>query len=199
MKKLLFVCAAFAAGMLFTKNSDAQTVKIGYFNEEFVLSCFPDINKIDTLINVYRRDSLGTEFQYRLTEFQRADSIFKKDSATMPAKARELAMQDLNTKRYYLVNWNQIGQQMSDSRLEQLLYPYRQKMAETLKTVISEGKYTHVLSENAFSPYAQPPITDNLSIRVALKLKLTIPKEYEDAFKAATTGSNSGVSSKAKQ
>jgi Skp family chaperone for outer membrane proteins len=189
MKKLLFVCAALVAVMVFTNDTKAQAVKIGYFDEESVLGAFPDIAKVDTLLNIYRRDSIGQEFNYRLTEFQRADSIFKKDSATMPAKARELAMQDLNQKRYYLVNWNQIGQQMSDNKLEQLLEPYRRKIMDAMKAVVAEGKYTLVLNSASLAPgyYAQPPISDNLSIRVAMKLKLPLPKDVEDAFKAATS------------
>ncbi|NCI47791.1 OmpH family outer membrane protein [Sediminibacterium soli] len=190
MKKFLFVCVAVVASMLLTKNTNAQAVKIGYFDEESVLSAFPDIAKIDSLINIFRRDSLGGEFQYRMSEFQRADSAFKKDSAALPAKARELALQDLNQKRYYLVNWNQIGQQMSDAKLEQLLEPYRRRIAEAMKAVVAEGKYTLVLNQAALAPafYAQPPLSDNLTLRVAIKLKLPIPKEVEDAFRAATGG-----------
>jgi Skp family chaperone for outer membrane proteins len=189
MKKLLFVCAALVAVMVFTNDTKAQSVKIGYFDEESVLGAFPDIAKVDTLLNIYRRDSVGQEFNYRLSQFQIADSTFKKDSATMPAKARELAMQDLNQKRYYLVNWNQIGQQMSDNKLEQLLAPYRIKIMDAMKAVVAEGKYTLVLNSASLAPgyYAQPPISDNLSIRVAMKLKLPIPKDVEDAFKAATS------------
>ncbi|HEX7692192.1 MAG TPA: OmpH family outer membrane protein [Sediminibacterium sp.] len=189
MKKLLFVCAALVAVMVFTNDTKAQSVKIGYFDEESVLGAFPDIAKVDTLLNIYRRDSVGQEFNYRLSEFQRADSTFKKDSAALSPKARELAMQDLNQKRYYLVNWNQIGQQMSDNKLEQLLAPYRMKIVDAMKAVVAEGKYTLVLNAASLAPgyYAQPPIADNLSIRVAMKLKLPIPKEVEDAFKAATS------------
>jgi hypothetical protein len=38
------------------------------------------------------------------------------------------------------------------------------------------------------SPYAPPSIADNLTIRVALRLKLPVPKDIEEAFKAATGG-----------
>ncbi len=187
MKKLLFVCVALTASLLFTKNASAQA-KIGYFDEQMTLSFFPGINKIDTLISVYQNDSLGVEYTYRVSEFQRADSIFKKDSATMPIKARELAMRDLNQKKYTLINWQQYYQQMSEAKLEQMLAPYKQRMFEALKTVLAEQRYTLVLNSSALSPYAQPPLLDNLSIRVAQKLKLPLPKEIDDAWKAATGG-----------
>ena len=104
MKKFLFVCVAIAAVTLFSNSASAR-VKIGYFDEQAALSLFPGIAKIDTLLNSYRLDSLQEEYKYTLADFQRRDSIFKKDSATMPAKARELATRELLQARYKLVNW----------------------------------------------------------------------------------------------
>ncbi len=185
MKKSLFVCMAFAAMLLFSNTTSAQQ-KIGYFDEQLTLSLFPGIGKVDTLLSSYQNDSLRLEYEARVYEFNRADSIYKKDSATMPAKARELAQKDLAQKRYMLINWQQIGQQMYEQKMEQLLNPYKQRMFEALKQVIAEQKYTYVLNSNSLSPYAQPPLLDNLSIRVAMKLKLPLTKEIEDAWKAAS-------------
>lgn len=187
MKKLLFVCVAFAATLLFSNTTHAQTQKIGYFDEQFVLPLFPGIQKVDTLLNSFQNDSLRVEYEYRVGDFTRRDSIFKKDSATMPVKARELATRELNQLKYNLINWQTYAQQMVEVKTAQLLNPYRQKIAEALRQVIAEQKYTYVLNEQVLSPYAQPPLLDNLSIRVALKLKLALPKEYEDAWKAATS------------
>ena len=188
MKKLLFVCVAVAASLLFTKTSNAQALKIGYFDEQLALQFFPGIQKIDTLMFVYQQDSIGVEYQYRVADFQRKDSIFRKDSLTMPAKARELALRELGTMRNTLVNWQQIAQQMSEAKLEQLLSPYRQRIFTALQEVIKEQKYTYVLNQQALiSPqYVQPPLLDNLAIRVAMKLKLPLTKEVEDAWKAAS-------------
>lgn len=184
MKKFLLVCAFFAAGFL-NNSASAQATKIGYLDEQLVLSLFPGINKIDTLINSYRLDSLQEEYRYTLADFQRRDSIFKKDSATMPAKAREMATREIMQLRYKLVNWQQYQQQMEEAKYEQLLFPYRQRIAEALKAVMDEHKYTYVLNEQALSIYAQKPLLDNLAIRVAIKLKLPLTKEVEDAWKAA--------------
>lgn len=188
MKKLLFVCVAVVASLLFTNTTKAQAVKIGYFDEQLALQFFPGIGKIDTLLNSYQVDSLRGEFEARVYEFQRADSMFKKDSATMPVKARELAIKDLTQKRYTLANWQQIAQQMYEGKMEQLLNPYKQKLFDALKAVITEQKYTLVLNAQALSQYAQPPLLDNLSIRVAMKLKLPMTKEIEDAWRAAGGG-----------
>lgn len=186
MKKLLLVCVAFAACFLFTNTTKAQSQKIGYFDEQLTLSLFPGIQKVDTLLNSYQNDSLRSEYEYRVSDFTRRDSIFKKDSATMPAKAREIAVRELNQLKYNLINWQTYAQQMVEAKTEQLLSPYKQKMFEALKTVIAEQKYTYVLNSQALSVYAQPPLLDNLSIRVAMKLKLPLTKEIEDAWRTAS-------------
>ena len=188
MKKLLFVCVAFAVSLLFSNNTSAQQVKIGYFDEQQTLSLFPGIGKIDSMMASYQKDSIGVEYEYRIGDFQRRDSIFKKDSATMPAKARELAIRELNQLKYNLVNFQTYSQQMSEAKLEQLLNPYKQRMYEAMKVIVAEQKYTLVLNASAVSVYAQPPLLDNLSIRVAMKLKLPLPKEIEEAWKVASGG-----------
>lgn len=188
MKKLLFVCVAFAACLLFTNTTKAQAVKIGYFDEQLALQLFPGIGKVDTLLQSYQQDSIRLEYEARVYEFQRADSTFKKDSAAMPAKARELALRELSQKRGILVNWQQVAQQMYEAKMEQLLNPYKQRMFDALKLVVAEQKYTLVLNASALSQYTQPPLLDNLAIRVAMKLKLPLTKEIEDAWKAASGG-----------
>jgi len=186
MKKILFVFVAFAVALLFTNSANAQNIKIGYFNEQSVFSLFPGINKIDTLINSYRIDSLQEEYKYSVGDFQRRDSIFKKDSATMPAKAREMATRELLQLRYKLVNWQQYQEEMERNKFDQLLNPYRVKILEAITEVVAEQKYTHVLKEDIFlTQYVTPPLLDNITIRVAIKLKLPLPKEIEDAWKAA--------------
>lgn len=189
MKKNLLVCVAIAAITLFTNNADAQ-VKIGYFDEQAALSLFPGINKIDTLINSYRLDSLQEEYKYKISDFQRKDSIFKKDSATMPAKAREIATRDLLQLRYQLVNWQQYQEQMENQKYEELLYPYKTKLFEAIQAIVAEQKYTMIIKAEALAQvYMQPSILDNVTIRVAKKLNLPLPKEVEEAWKIANGGS----------
>jgi len=198
MKKFLFVCVAFAAVTLFSNSASAQ-VKIGYFDEQAALSLFPGIAKIDTLLNSYRLDSLQEEYKYNVSDFQRRDSIFKKDSATMPAKARELATRELLQLRYKLVNWQEYSQQMEQAKYEELIYPYKAKLFEAIQTIIAEQKYTLILKSEALAQqYMQPSILDNVTIRVAQKLKLPLPKEVEDAWKLALGSSSSPAKSSPK-
>ena len=199
MKKLLFVCLALTSSLLFSSNINAQQpLKIGYFDDQIVLSLMPGIEKVTPQLESFQRDSLQVEYDYTFKEYQSKDSVFKKDSAGMPAKARELAIADLNKLKQKLVYWQQYSQELLGAKQEQLLQPFRAKIVEALNAVVAEQKYTLVLKNDAISPYVNPPILDNLSIRVAIKLKLQLPKDAEEAWKVAGgTGLGSSTPAKA--
>ena len=198
MKKLLFVCLAFSMALLFSNNTHAQQ-KIGYFDDQQVLGIMPGFDKLSVLMESYQRDSLNVEYEYTVKDYQRQDSLWKKDSAGLAPKAREMAMADLTKLRQKLVYWQQYSEQLLQAKQEQLLQPFRKKIAEAMEVVIAEGKYTLVLKGDALSPYVNPPLLDNLALRIAIKMKLPLPKEVEDAWRAAGgTGLGSAAAPAAK-
>lgn len=180
MKKVLFVCAAIIASLLFTNHTNAQ-MKIGTFDEESVLGLMPDIDKVSAALQSYAKDSLQVDYEYNVTEFNRRDSIYKKDSASMPARAREQAVKELNQLKYKLLNWQQYQQQAMQAKQEELLVPFKEKIYISLEKIMREQKYTHVFRSDAL---LQSPIGDNLAIKVALDLKLTLPKEVLEKLKS---------------
>jgi Skp family chaperone for outer membrane proteins len=185
MKQFFTLCLVVVAALFSANTAEAQQpTKIGYFDEQLVLGLMPGIDKVSQELESFQQDSLKDEYDYTYKTFMRQDSLFKKDSATMPAKAREMALTDLNKSRQKLLYWQQYSQEVGQKQ-EQLLQPYRVKILTALNEVIAEQKYTLVLKNDALSPYVNPPLLDNLAIRVAIKLKLQLPKEAEDAWKAA--------------
>jgi Skp family chaperone for outer membrane proteins len=190
MKKVLFAAILLVASA-FGNSATAQT-KIGYFDDQSVIALFPGIQeKLDTILNSYAKDTLQDEYNYTLKDYQVKDSIYRRDSADLSKrpKALQMATEDLNRLKYKLINWQQYQQQMMEQKQEGLLLPYKQRIAQALSEIVAEQKYNLVLKTDALSPYAPPPsIADNLTVRVALRLKLPIPKDIEDAFKAATGG-----------
>jgi Skp family chaperone for outer membrane proteins len=186
MKQFFTLCLVVVAALFSANTAEAQQpTKIGYFDEQLVLGLMPGIDKVSQELESFQQDSLKDEYDYTYKTFMRQDSLFKKDSATMPAKAREMALTDLNKSRQKLLYWQQYSQEVVGQKQEQLLQPYRVKILTALNEVIAEQKYTLVLKNDALSPYVNPPLLDNLAIRVAIKLKLQLPKEAEDAWKAA--------------
>lgn len=202
MKKGFLFAAVLLVAISFTNSASAQApVKIGYFDEQSVIGLFPGIQeKLDTILQSFAKDSLQEEYNYTLKDFQVKDSIYKKDSADLAKrpKALELATTDLNRLKYKLINWQQYQQESMQAKQEQVLLPYRQKIYAALSEVVAENKYTWVLNASALSPYYQPSIADNLSIRAAIKLKLALPKEVEEAFRVATGGAPAKTAAPAK-
>lgn len=185
MKKLLFVYLALISSLLFSNTVGAQT-RIGYFNEDKTLKLFPGFNEVDSLMQLYREDSIGSEYERRSNQFRTLDSLNRKDCKTaIPGKSCEEVTKELERQRAILQNWLEITQRMIGSKHGQLLYPYRKKMSDALQEVLSEGKYTLVLDTEALSPYFTPPLLDNLMIRVALKLQLPLTNATIAAWKAA--------------
>jgi Skp family chaperone for outer membrane proteins len=189
MKNGLVVAAILFFAASFNNIASAQ-VKIGYFDDQSVIALFPGIQeKLDTVLKSYAQDSLQDEYNYTLKDYQIKDSIYKRDSADLSKrpKALQMATDDLNRLKYKLINWQQYQQQSMEQKQESLLLPYRQKIAAALAEVIIEQKYDFVLKQESLSPYTNPSITGNynLTIPVAMKLKLPLPKGVEEAFRAA--------------
>jgi Skp family chaperone for outer membrane proteins len=201
MKKGFLFAAILLVAASFNNTASAQ-IKIGYFDDQSVIALFPGIQeKLDTVLKSYAQDSLQDEYNYTLKDYQVKDSIYKRDSVDLSKrpKALQMATDDLNRLKYKLINWQQYQQQSMEQKQESLLLPYRQKIATALGEVVAEQKYTLVLKAESLSPYTQPSIVDNLTIRVAMKLKLPLPKEIEDAFKAATSGAPAAKPAAAKK
>lgn len=163
----------------------AQT-KIGYFSEEKALKLFAGMKEVDSIMELFRIDSVGPEFEKRTQKFRTLDSLNKKDCKTaIPGKSCDEVTKELNNQQNILANWYQITQRMISAKEAQLLYPYKQKIYDALQEVIAENKYTLVLETEALSPFFTPPLLDNLMIRVAHRLQLPLSKSTEDAWRAA--------------
>jgi outer membrane protein len=175
MKKMM-VGAALMLGFCFSGSAQtaAQPIKIGYFDLEAMISLMPGADKIDSLMQLYVRDSINTEYDFRVEEFNKNDSTLKADSAKMPIKLFTEKKAKLFQEFYLLQNWQEYSQQMYQAKQQQLVGPFAQKAIDAFKKVVAEGKYTHVLKADSF--YEAPP-SDNLVPIVAKKLGITMPAD----------------------
>jgi Skp family chaperone for outer membrane proteins len=183
MKKFFVVCVAFVLSLMCISSANAQG-KIGIFDEQTVLSLIPGIQqKLDTAIGKFINDSLKPDYDYTYSEFLRKDSTFKKDSLKLTPAVRSITNNDINALKSKLVNWQQYQNQAVEQKQQEILSPYTQKIYDALIKIIQEQKYVYVMKSDAF--VIPPPIADNLSIKVAIALKLPLPKEAQDALRNA--------------
>jgi hypothetical protein len=78
MKKLMMSVALLVSlGLAGSKEANAQAIKIGYFDLDAMISIMPGADKIDSLMQVFVRDSINAEYDFRVEEFNRMDSTLK--------------------------------------------------------------------------------------------------------------------------
>jgi hypothetical protein len=133
----------------------------------------PQYRNVDSMTQIYERDTLGAEYQIYNSEYQRLDSTFKADSA---AKKPQTVLDYTNNQKqqmaYYLVYWNQIAQNKSDSYRGQLASPIYARVVAAYKKVLAIKKYNLILKTNTYE--VGTPI-DNLFPLVAKELNVTLP------------------------
>jgi outer membrane protein len=155
-----------------SQTASAQN-KFGYFDLDYVVSLMPGVDKVDSIMATFERDSLNPEYQFELAELQRMDSTLKADSAKMPARLYQQRQQEQAQRFYKLQNWQQYSQQVMQAKQQELLGPYYQKVIDAFRKVREEGKYTYVFKQESL--YDAPP-ADNLIPLVAKKLGIKVPE-----------------------
>jgi len=170
----MVVLAAVTVVMLAGADKAAAQTKMGYFDLEYVVGLMPGVSKVDTVLAQFEKDSLGMEYDFRLSEFQRNDSTLRADSAKMPARLYQEKKNDIIQKFYVLQNWQQYAQQVSQAKQQELMEPFLNKALQAFQQVVEEGKYGYVFKRETL--WLAPP-ADNLIPLVAKKLGLKLPAD----------------------
>ena len=161
-----------AAVILVTAGS-ASAQKTGYIRVDDVVALMPETGTLKGAIEKFQADSLQPRFNYTLSEFQRKDSMVNgKDSLKTPAAARNKMREEMQTDMYELQNWQQLSQQLTQQKQDQLLEPIYRKAINAIQAVAKESGYSYVYTKDAL--LVAPPADDILPL-VAKKLNLTIP------------------------
>jgi outer membrane protein len=173
MMSLVALTAMYLVGMQ-QADAQAQPNKFGYFDLEYVVGLMPGVEKVDSLMATFERDSLNPEYQFEFAELSRMDSTLKADSAKMPARLYQQRQQEQAQRFYKLQNWQQYTQQVMQGKQQELMAPYLNKVFEAFQNVVTEGKYTYVFKRDGL--WIAPP-ADNLIPLVAKKLGLKLPQD----------------------
>lgn len=176
MKKILFSLFMLTTLFLAAEKVQAQTqVKIGVFDLDIMVQNMPGYKAVDSLVQIYNRDSLGTEYDIYQSEYHRLDSTFKADSAA--GKSAAILDYTSNQRKQIginLVYWQQIAQQKSDNKRGMLARPLYAEVANAYRKVLDARKYTLVLKPNTFELGSQ---VENVFLFVAKELKVQLPAE----------------------
>ncbi|MBL7740701.1 MAG: hypothetical protein JNK14_15895 [Chitinophagaceae bacterium] len=180
MKKNFSVFIVFAAFMLAGSDVKSQAFKAGVFDIDLMVQAMPGYRSVDSLVQIYERDSLGAEYQFNEMEFKRLDSMYKADSADVAAGVKPKGVWDIvGQKRreigLNLIYWQQIAQNRSNSKRGMLAQPLFDTVANAYRKVLSRKKYNLILKPNT---YEMGFAIDNLFLSVARELRLEqLPQE----------------------
>ena len=81
MKKMLSFAFGITASLLLSVNARSQTLKVGVFDVDIMVQAMPAYRNVDSLMQIFDRDTLGALREYYESEYQRLDSTYKADSA----------------------------------------------------------------------------------------------------------------------
>lgn len=173
-KRISFVLIV--AGLIFSAGTvKAQTFKVGVFDVDIMVQAMPAYGMVDSLMQIFDRDSLGALQDYNLAEYQRLDSTYKADSAQVAAGKKSKAILDMvaadrQKAMINVVYWQQIAQNTSNAKRSALSQNLYNLVVPAYKKVLARKKYTLVLKPQTYE--GGFPI-DNIFIAVARELKLT--------------------------
>jgi outer membrane protein len=171
MKKLklfLLIAALITAGITM-----AQT-KIGYIRIDDMVSLMPEVPRIDTLVTIYRTDSLANEYNTLIQLYQFKDSVYRDSIHKAPDAVRKQIEGELPGLIYQIQNWQSLSQQAVENKQGELLQPVYKKVYDAIRAVAKEKGYTHVFNKDVF---LVAPEGDDMLAAVAAKLKVKLPAQ----------------------
>ena len=175
MKKVLSFVFIFAVLIFAAGTVKSQTFKVGVFDVDIMVQAMPAYSVVDSLMQIFDRDSLGALQDYNLSEYQRLDSTYKADSAQVAAGKKSKAILDMvaadrQKAMINVVYWQQIAQNTSNAKRSALSQNLYNLVIPAYKKVLARKKYALVLKPQTYE--GGFPI-DNIFIAVARELKLT--------------------------
>ncbi len=175
MKKVLFVVLA-VAGLVFAGTSaHAQAAKIGVFDVDIMVQAMPGYRVVDSMLQIYEQDSLKGEYDFSMREYSRLDSTFKKDSADkVSASVLGYITKQRNEVATTLVYWQQISQQKTDRKRQELAGPLFEKVLGAYSKVLQTNNYLVVLKPGAYEMGSK---VENVFEKVARELKIPLPEQ----------------------
>ena len=175
MKKILSFAFSIAALLFLSVNARSQTLKIGVFDIDVMVQAMPAYHNVDSLMQIFDRDSLGSLREYYESEYKRLDSTYKADSAQVATGKKSKAIVDMvyadrQKAMINIVYWPQIAQNKSNEKRSVLSQDLYSLVVNAYKKVLARKKYTLVLKPQTYEGGFR---IDNVFIAVARELKLT--------------------------
>lgn len=169
------VLSAQNAGKKTEETIPPQNSKFAVFDFEIMVQAMPEYKNVDSLLQMYQSDSLATEHDFYVSEFQRLDSIYKVDS--LAGKPKNILDIISNQRAQFYVTlsyWQQIAQNKLENKRAQLAQPLFERIAKAYQKVLEHRKYDLILKPASVEFGSK---VDNLFVVVADELHIPLPEQ----------------------
>ncbi|HEY0297804.1 MAG TPA: OmpH family outer membrane protein [Arachidicoccus sp.] len=176
MRKVVFSLLVIAGFSFAANKANAQTapLKIGVFDIDQMVQAMPEMKDVQTKVEGFQRDSLGPQKDNLDTLFANAQNTYKNDSlAKKSASILSYDRTQLQNIYYQEMNWQQIVQQATQQKYQELAAPYYKKAGDAFQKAVADNHITIVLKPDAIQ-YADDKQITNLFVPVAKTLGVNI-------------------------
>lgn len=176
IKFLTVLAFVFLAGF----SLNAQTLKIGYTNVDFILQNLPAAKDVQTKLST-EKAQYDKIYNDKVAEFQKTYEDYQKNAASMSAVIRADKEKSLQNKESEIREFQQNSEVALGRKQQELLAPVMDKIQKAIDDVAKEAGYTYVLNSDAGYQSAVvvlvAPESDNITNLVFKKLGVTPPAD----------------------
>lgn len=141
-KYLILTLALTIAGIFAVQ---AQTLKIGYTNTDYILSKLPEAKQIESELKTHR-NQLGAQLQSKQEEFERKYQSFVEGQATMTDVVKSDVQSELQAMQQSIQKFAAEAEKSMQNKQIQLLAPVYERIDGGIKEVAKEHGFSHVFS-----------------------------------------------------
>lgn len=171
-----------ALSLIAVAGVQAQDLKIGYANVDFIIAYMPETQSMQQSLATYEKklaESLRVKQTYAQSKYQEYLELAEteKDTAILNAKQRELMALDQEIQKAAA----DADKKLNDKRQE-MLSPIIDKLQTAIDSLSSEEKYSFILNStdsNGTSIILYGPKEHDVTFRLMKRLGITIPEETE--------------------
>lgn len=176
MNKKLFV--AIIAGFFALTNVNAQSLKVGYTNINFLVSNHPDSKEIETKLKT-EEAQYNKMLQEKVADFQKKLGDYEKGASAMTDVIRADKEKQLQNQQAEIQEFQQNMQSSLQKKQQVLLAPLLEKIQKAITDVAKENAYTYVFNSDAgmgTDPVLlHAPDNDNITNLVFKKMGVVLP------------------------
>jgi outer membrane protein len=139
----------------------AQSLKIGYTNTDYILSKLPEAKQIESELKTHR-DQLGAQLKSKQQEFERKYQSFIDGQATMTDVVKNDVQNELQSLQESIQKFATEAEKSLQNKQVQLLTPVYEKIDGGIKEVAKEKGFSHVFANGVLLYATQENDISNL-------------------------------------